>query len=485
MNPSRLALILVSFVQLFHSLAAKSIIIANYHNLLLFFPKEYGGNDDLRVIFDVRNVTAGTFKYMPVIVDVAYDSVMNNAYCYMESAVTSYIMLLKWSGGNWCYQVLFEFPASQFQKYMYHSILQVKNFVYWTTDRYVMSGRLPGFEKRALLQPSWNRVYSMTIDRPNEVLYVAGFDYTENALFKCNLKSYTCVKFLTTKFSINSLFFNSFTNDLYLSTVQGGPEQRYLYRYLPDFDTLAPVQSIREEVANILFLSEDFAVYSDQKAIHISSNINMPNSSRRAMAKLIDPYAMQYVFTFNQVPNFDSYPFPYFFSDYHDLLYRNSLFLFYFYICNLDYVENDHVFLPQMDLNNRFIHIENCQTRFLNEREAYVIPCIIAACATLAIITAAVCISFWRSRLWRERGDKSRVKLANKNSNEFTKIRILDPSALTCKNVSNNQQKAMSPISPVQKVFPPNNAKIYNSAAVHSDSNNMKKVYSLLNLNIF
>ena len=102
----RLTLVLVTLMHvLLKSVHAKSIILANYHNILLFFPKEYGGNDDLRVIFDVRNVTIGTFKYMPVVVDVAYDSVLNNAYCYMESAITSYIMLLKWQGGRWSYQV--------------------------------------------------------------------------------------------------------------------------------------------------------------------------------------------------------------------------------------------------------------------------------------------------------------------------------------------------------------------------------------------
>lgn len=98
---------------------SKSIILANYHNVLLFFPKEYGGNDELRVIFDVRNTTIKSFKYLPVVVSVAYDSEVNNAYCYLESATTSYIMLLKWSGGRWCYQILFEFPASHFSKHMY------------------------------------------------------------------------------------------------------------------------------------------------------------------------------------------------------------------------------------------------------------------------------------------------------------------------------------------------------------------------------
>ena len=43
-----------------HGAVAKSIIIANYHNVLMFFPRELGGNDDVRVIFDVRNVTDGT-----------------------------------------------------------------------------------------------------------------------------------------------------------------------------------------------------------------------------------------------------------------------------------------------------------------------------------------------------------------------------------------------------------------------------------------
>ena len=191
-----------------YSIECKSVIMANYHNVLLFFPKEYGGNDDLRVIFDVRNVTKDTFKYLPVIVDIAYDSALNQAYCYMESAITSYIMLLKWSGGSWCYQVLFDFPASQFSKYMYHSIILVENFVYWTTDRFIMSGRLPGYEKRTLLQPGWNRVFSMTMDKKSQLMYVAAFDYTENALFKCSLRVFSCTKLLTTEITLNYIYFN-------------------------------------------------------------------------------------------------------------------------------------------------------------------------------------------------------------------------------------------------------------------------------------
>ena len=126
----------------------KSVILANYHNILLFFPKELGGNDDLRVIFDIRNSSIPTFKYMPVVVSVAYDSEQNQAYAYLESAVTSYIIMLKSAGGRWCHQVLFDFPASQFSKYMYHSLVLMENFIYWTTDRFVMSGRIPGYEKR-------------------------------------------------------------------------------------------------------------------------------------------------------------------------------------------------------------------------------------------------------------------------------------------------------------------------------------------------
>jgi hypothetical protein len=34
--------------------STKLIIVTNYHNRLYFFPKKYGGNDNLRVIFDVR-----------------------------------------------------------------------------------------------------------------------------------------------------------------------------------------------------------------------------------------------------------------------------------------------------------------------------------------------------------------------------------------------------------------------------------------------
>lgn len=43
--------------------SSRSVIIANYHNVIMFFPKELGGNDDVRVIFDVRNVTEGTVSF--------------------------------------------------------------------------------------------------------------------------------------------------------------------------------------------------------------------------------------------------------------------------------------------------------------------------------------------------------------------------------------------------------------------------------------
>jgi hypothetical protein len=391
-------------LNLFDITMSKSVIMANYHNILLFFPKEYGGNDDLRVIFDVRNVTLGTFKYMPVIVDVAYDSLLNQAYCYMESAITSYIMLLKWSGGSWCYQVLFDFPASQFSKYMYHSIILVDNFIYWTTDRYIMSGRLPGYEKRLLLQPGWNRLFSMTHDKTNQVIYVAAFDYTENALFRCNLKVFSCIKLITTETTINYIYFNIDT--LYVASIQGN----YLYRYAEDYNSLMPINTVKQEVANIIFFDEQFAIYTNQQSITVSTNLNAPNSTRKAQAHLIDPYALQYVFTFNQIANFDTYPYPYHFSDYHNLLYKNSLYLFYFYICGMDFVENDHVFLPQMDLNNQFLRVENCENRYLHDRQAFIIPSIIAACVTLLIITIGLTICVWRSKFIKSKNEDMKEK---------------------------------------------------------------------------
>lgn len=150
-------------------------------------------------------------------VAVEYDTEQNNAYLYLESAITSYIMLLQWSGGRWCYQVLFEFPSSQFSKFMYHSIILWKNYIYWTTDRYIMSGRLPGYEKRLLLQPAWNQLYSMALDKANEQIYVAGFDYTENALFSCSLRYFSCDKVIKTQFTLNYIYFN--VNTLFVASI--------------------------------------------------------------------------------------------------------------------------------------------------------------------------------------------------------------------------------------------------------------------------
>ncbi len=405
-------LILLSFER--NNVEGKSIIMANYHNVLLFFPKEYGGNDDIRVIFDVRNVTLGTFRYMPVVVDVAYDSQLNNAYCYLESAVTSYILLLKWAGGKWCYQILFDFPSSQFSKYMYHSIILVENFIYWTTDRYVMSGRLPGYEKRLLLQPSWNRLYSMTEDKVNRLIYIAAFDFTENALFKCDIRIFSCIKMLTTNFVLNYVYFNSNSQTLYVSSVQ----EKNLYRYNNITNSLSQVSTVSSDIANIIVLDDDYAIYTNQQTITIQSSLNRLNATRKANAKLIDPYALQYIFTFNQVVSFDTYPYPFHFTDYHDLLYRNSLYLFYFYICGMDYVENDNVFLPQMDLNNQFLRIDNCETRFLIEKEAYIIPSLIAACATLLVATIIVVICLCRSKVCRTKIEDIRSSVLNER-NEY------------------------------------------------------------------
>ncbi|RNA23302.1 hypothetical protein BpHYR1_042405 [Brachionus plicatilis] len=407
LKPFHLTIFLIGLAKLFSS---KSIIIANYHNVLLYFPREYGGNDDIRVVFDVRNVTFGTFKYIPVVVDVAYDSFLNHAYCYLESAVTSYILLLKWAGGAWCYQILFEFPASQFSKYMYHSIVLMDDFLYWTTDRYIMTGRTAGYEKRLLLQPGWNRLYSMSQDYQNQLIYVSAFDYTENAIFKCSLRLFSCQKLLTSSFPINYVLFNQFSGKLYATSMQGS-NGRFLFRYEDDFKALVPVQTVDEDLSSILFLSQDFAVYSNQQTITVSNNINKFNSSRKTSPKMVDPYALQYIFSFNQQINFETYPYPYFFTDYQNLLYKNSLYLFYYYICGMDVVESDQAFVPQMDLNNNFLYIGDCQTRFMDERNAILVPSVIGGCVGLVLIIVVVMVCLWRSAMCRPRVDRLRSRM--------------------------------------------------------------------------
>ena len=77
----------------------------------------------------------------------------------------------------------------------------------------------------------------------------------------------------------------------------------------------------------------------------------------------------------------------------------------------MDFVENDHVFLPQMDLNNQFLRVEDCQTRFLQERYAYIIPSIIAGCVTLFIVTVGMMICCWRSKLCESRRNRFNMKM--------------------------------------------------------------------------
>ena len=83
----------------------------------------------------------------------------------------------------------------------------------------------------------------------------------------------------------------------------------------------------------------------------------------------------------------------------------------------MDLVENDHVFLPQMDLNNQFLRVENCENRYLNDRQAFIIPSIIATCVTLLIITIGLTICVWRSKFIKSKNEDMKEKFQiGKNS---------------------------------------------------------------------
>lgn len=160
-----------------------------------------------------------------------------------------------------------------------------------------------------------------------------------------------------------------------------------------------PLEFIGTELSNILFLDEKCAIVTNQQSIEIIFDINRPGISRRAHAHLIDPYALQYVFTFNQVVSFDNYPYPYAFSDYHELLYRNSLYIFYVYACGMDIVENDLYFLPQMDMNSQFLQLENCQSLFYQERGILFVPTLLFGSITTVIMISSLTLFFWKSRV--------------------------------------------------------------------------------------
>lgn len=160
------------------------------------------------------------------------------------------------------------------------------------------------------------------------------------------------------------------------------------------------------EISSMVFIDEDRAVVSNQQTLSVISNINLSNQTRRAQAHLIDPYALQYVFTFNQVASFDTYPYPYVFgggsagtTDYHELLYRNSLYMFYVYACGMDVVENDLTFLPQMDLNSQFLQLDECQVMFSQDREAYLVPTLVFSVVAVVLILAILLVFLWKSKV--------------------------------------------------------------------------------------
>ena len=281
----------------------------------------------------------------------------------------------------------------------------------------------------------------MSPDYSKQLIYVSAFDYTEYALFKCTLRLFSCQKMLITSFPINYVFFNTFSNKLYATSMQGS-YGKYLYRYEEDFNTFVPVPTVNEEASNIIFLTEEFAIYTDQQSITVASNINKFNATRKTTPKMVDPYALQYIFSFNQVINFDTYPYPYFFTDYHELLYKNSLYLFYFYICGMDIVENDQAFIPQMDLNNNFLHINDCQTRFLSERDAYLIPSIIGGAVAFILLMIGMMICCWRSKVCQPRVNriKNRVNLLCWRKDDNSKIEaqsVSSDDSISKKEVSN------------------------------------------------
>jgi hypothetical protein len=391
MNQNFIIKILI-FTILLLKTSAKSIIFANYYNVILYYPSEFGGNDDIRIVFDVRNVTTGTFKYTPIIVDVAYDSQQNIAYCYLESAIRSYIILLKWFGGKWCYQIMFEFDSSTYSNYMYHSLVTLDNFVYWTSAQYVMSGRIPGYEMRRLMQPGWERIYRMTIDKPNKQLYVASFDFGENVIYGCSILRYSCVKLTTTNFAINSIFFDSQEKQLYVGSIQ----VQNLYRYSEQTKTIVPLNNVKTSVSDMAIINDNFGVFTNRESISVCKDIRLANCIRLANPRLVDPYTLQYVFTFDHVSDFSNYPYPY--SSFQDILWKDKQYLFHLHILGIDYVENDYAFLPEMDLNNNFLRVDSCVNIFFDTRMKILVPALIAAGAVLIVFIIAILICICKSK---------------------------------------------------------------------------------------
>ena len=363
----------------------KSVIFANYWNVVLFYPIEYGGNDDIRIIFDIRNITTTAFKYTPIIVDVAYESSQNIAFCYLESAITSYIVLIKWFGGKWCYQIIFEFASSTYSNYMYHSLVTLDNFVYWTNDRYIFSGRIPGYEQRRLMQPGWERIYRMTIDKPKKMLYVASYDFGENGIYACSILSYSCTRLTSTYFAINSIHFDSGTDQLYIASVQA----QFLFRYSAQYKGITPVTNVKTTASDAL-VSGNFGLFVNRETISICNDTTLPNCIREARPRLVDPYTLQYVFTFDHINDFDAYPYPY--SDFHDVLWKDKQYLFHLHILGIDYVDNDYAFLPEMDLNSNFLNVQTCSNIFNDDRQRILIPAVIAAGAVLIVSIIAIII---------------------------------------------------------------------------------------------
>jgi hypothetical protein len=207
-------------------------------------------------------------------------------------------------------------------------------------------------------------------------------------------------------------------SELYVSSVQ----TPYLFRYQPDYKGVTPLTNVKATVSDLTMMDDGALVFTNRESLYVCTNINTTNCIRSAKPRLVDPYTLQYVFTFDHVSDFDSYPYPY--SDFHDVLWRDKQYLFHLHILGMDFVENDYAFLPEMDLNSRFLHVDTCSNIFYDSNQRILVPALIAGGAVLVVTLIALAVCLCRSKRFRNRCCLRKKKELNSPMSQFSGLNI-------------------------------------------------------------
>jgi hypothetical protein len=200
---------------------------------------------------------------------------------------------------------------------------------------------------------------------------------------------------------------------------------------------------VKTTISDLVIWNDNFGVFTSRETISICKDIRLQNCIRLTRPRLVDPYTLQYVFSFDHITDFSSYPNPT--GQFQDILWKDKQYLFHLHILGMDYVENDNAFLPQMDLNNNFLRVESCVNVYFDNQAKILIPSLIAGGAVLFIIIISIFVCICKSKRCgccnkKVKGEKKMKILQNKLMSE-SQVPIRSNSASEESSIKSSKKK--------------------------------------------